>query len=78
MGYFDFVDKPNQNPYKSTPMGMYFVEIFSGGGWQRGGSLPSYVSGGVINAEMRTQANRYPGCRVRVVDQNGRLVDILS
>ncbi len=59
-------------------MESYYVQFLDSSGWRTCVTLDSNNTAQRLQMEMEMAARYYPGCRIRVVDEGGRLVDVLT
>lgn len=59
-------------------MSDYYVQFLDSSGWRTCVTLDSNNTPQRLQMEMEMASRYYPGCRIRVVDQDGRLIDMLT
>ncbi len=55
----------------------YYVQFQDGAGWRNAVTLSASNNAERLLQEMKSAQACYPGCRIRVVDDDGRLIDSL-
>ena len=56
----------------------YYVQFLDSSGWRTCVTLDSNNTAQRLQIEMEMAARYYPGCRIRVVDEGNRVIDILT
>ena len=72
MGFFDYLTK---NQQVDIDCNQAFIQVQSSGVWQTYTICPNDLQ--MIQLEMQQLARNHPGHRIRAVDKDGRVLDIL-